>query len=75
MVFLLSTQIDGDVADRYATARWLMLIGSTSGSPTDSAYVFCREVVGYDLAAFFERNSGRIKAELETILSTLLAPT
>jgi hypothetical protein len=75
VVFLFSTQIDEDISDRYATARWLMLIGTVKGASTESAYSFCREVVGYDLAAFFERNSTRIKAELEGILSTLLAPS
>lgn len=72
VVVLLSTQIDSDVADRYAAAQWLMLVGTTSGAPTESTYVFCRDVVGYDLAGFFERNSTRIKAELENILSALL---
>ena len=72
VVLLLSTQIDSGIADRYALARWLLLIGSTSGKATESTYTFCRDVVGYDLAAFFERNSGRIKAELEAILQKLL---
>lgn len=74
VVVLLSTQIDSDVADRYAVARWLLLVGSAGGSPTDSTYAFCRDVVGYDLAAFFQRNSSRIKAELENILATILTP-
>lgn len=72
VLFLLSTQIDGDVSLRYTQAQWLLLTGTTDGSPTESAYVFCRDVVGYDLAAFFKRNSDRIKTELEKVLKALL---
>ena len=74
-IVLLSTQIDGDVASRYMQARWLLLTGSLTGPPTESAYSFCREVIGYDLAAFFERNSSRIRAELDAVLATLLEPS
>jgi hypothetical protein len=74
VLFLLSLQIDGDVALRYTTAQWLLLTGTVDGAPTESAYGFCRHVVGYDLAAFFDRNSRRIKAELEKVLSVLLKP-
>jgi hypothetical protein len=73
-VVLLSNQIDGDLVTRYTQARWLMLTGTTGGTATDSTYVFCREVLGYDLAAFFERNSGRFKIELEAVLTMLLEP-
>jgi hypothetical protein len=71
---LLSTQIDGDLALRYSQAQWLILVGTTRGAPLDSTYAFFREVIGYDLAGFFERNSQRIKAELETVLTALLQP-
>lgn len=72
VLLLFSTQIDGEVAARYAEAQWLILSGTTRGTVLDSTYAFCREVLGYDLAAFFQRNSPRIKSELETVLSTLL---
>ncbi len=72
VLFILSTQIDSDILTRYTTAQWLPLVGSTGGSSTESTYVFCKDVVGYDLAAFFERNSIRIKTELEHVLKTLL---
>lgn len=73
-VVLLSLQIDSDVATRYTEARWLLLVGTNGGTTTDSTYAFCREVLGYDLAKFFERNSKRLKAELEKVLATLLKP-
>ncbi|MDW8325052.1 MAG: hypothetical protein RMK99_00675 [Anaerolineales bacterium] len=71
-VLLLSNQIDDDIAERYQSARWLILRGLTEGSATNLTYAFCRDVVGYDLAAFFERNSRRIKAEVESVLRELL---
>ena len=72
VVLLFSTQIDSAIAERYIRAQWVLLRGFQGGSSTDSTYVFCREVVGYDLAGFFERNSKRIKREVETIISDLL---
>jgi hypothetical protein len=73
VLILFSTQIDGDVAYRYTQAQWLLLRGTTSGSTTDSTYIFCRDVIGYDLAAFFQRNSARIKNETEAILRALIS--
>ncbi len=72
-VILFSTQIDEDMAKRYQAEKWLMLVGTTKGSTTDSTYVFCRDVVGYDLAAFFERNSGKLRAEVESVLKAILS--
>jgi hypothetical protein len=72
VLLLLSNQIDSDVLTRYTAAQWLPLVGALNGGATQSTYVFCRDVVGYDLAGFFERNSCRIKAELEFVLKTLL---
>ncbi|HVC95325.1 MAG TPA: hypothetical protein VND64_16635 [Pirellulales bacterium] len=72
VLLLFSTQIDEALAERYTQARWLLLTGTMSGKPTDSTYVFCRDVLGYDLASFFERNSARCKLELETVLAQLL---
>lgn len=69
---MLSTQIPSSLADRYARARWLLLRGARSGAATDSTYVFCREVLGYDLAAFFERSAPAIRAEMEQVLEGLL---
>jgi ketopantoate hydroxymethyltransferase len=73
VVTLLSTQIDSDVAERYRRARWLLLVGNTAGSPWDSTYVFTRDVVGYDLAAFFQRNAASLRATVEGVLRSLLS--
>jgi hypothetical protein len=57
---------------RYRQARWFLLTGTIIGSETESSYTFCREVLGYDLAGFFQRNSQRIKEKLEQVLEALL---
>lgn len=72
VVVLFSSQIDFDVADRYLRAQWLLLRGSLVGTSLDSTYAFTREVLGYDLAAFFERTSPVIKKQLEDIVKGLL---
>jgi hypothetical protein len=72
VVLLLSSQIDSDIAERYARSQWLILRGTLTGSTIDSTYVFCREVLKYDLAAFFGRNKGVLKKELEKTFESLL---
>lgn len=72
VVLLLSTQIDSDVAERYARAQWLILSGTVGGTSLDSTYVFCQDVLGYDLAGFFRRNSNAIKDETLAVFEGLL---
>lgn len=74
VLLVFSSQIDGDLVERYAEARWVILRGTLPGTPLDSTFSFTREVLGYDLAAFFARNSERLKAEIEAVASTLLSP-
>jgi hypothetical protein len=38
----------------------------------ESFYGFCKEIVGYDLAAFFQRNSPALKKDVEAVLTALL---
>lgn len=72
VMLLLSVQIPANLAERYARAHWLILRGTLSGSATDSTYVFSRDVLGYDLAGFFRRNSAAIKAETRAVFEGLL---
>lgn len=72
VMLLLSVQIPDNLAERYQRAHWLILRGTVSGISTDSTYVFCREVLGYDLAGFFRRNSAAIKAETLAVFEGLL---
>lgn len=51
---VLSTQFDGDLAARYRNEKWTLLVGDANSNNTlGSTYAFMRDVVGYDLAAFF----------------------
>lgn len=71
---ILSTQIDSDVLLRYRAEKWAVVTGITgAGNPLASTYDFMRDVVGYDLAAFFERNSQVLRTEIAAVLKALLA--
>ncbi len=72
VVALLSNQIDSDVARRYQQARWLILRGTLDGTMLDSLYVFYEEVIGYDLAGFFTRNSATLQQEIHMVMEKLL---
>lgn len=72
VVLLLSGQIDSDIEERYARAQWTILRGVLDGKPWDSCYVFSKDVLGYDLAGFFQRNSPEIKGEVQRIIQDLL---
>ncbi|MDR2734241.1 MAG: hypothetical protein LBC99_06275 [Spirochaetota bacterium] len=72
---ILSTQIDSDILLRYRAERWSVLTGITGlNDPLRSTYDFMAQVVGYDLAGFFQRNKGTLRDEIDNILRTLLAP-
>ena len=72
---ILSTQIDGDILLRYRAAGWAILTGTVGGNdPLSSTYDFMNEVVGYDLATFFTRNSKLFRSEVDAVLKALLAP-
>ena len=71
---ILSVQIDGDVLMRYRAEKWSVVTGLVGEkNPLISTYDFMRDVIGYDLAAFFERNKGTLRAEIDAILTALLA--
>ena len=69
---VFSSQIDADLVLRYRNSRGGIIIGTTSGSSQISLFVFCQEVLGYDLADFFYRNSEVIKSEVCSTLEILL---
>jgi hypothetical protein len=72
---IFSAQIDSDIMLRYRNNRCGILIGTTDGDSQVSLYAFCQQVLGYDLAAFFARNSATIRAEISGVLETLLSAT
>ena len=70
-----SYQIDSEVLLRYRAEKWVVIVGIVGrDDPLVSTYDFMRDVVGYDLAAFFERNSETLRTEVDGILRKLLAP-
>ena len=74
-VLVLSNQIDEDILRRYRAAGWVVTTGMMGREDSSvSTYDFLREVVGYDLAGFFERNSDRLRREVTAVLQTLLDP-
>lgn len=74
-VVVLSAQIDNDILWRYRGEKWAVIIGTEGANdPLISTYDFMREVVGYDLAGFFQRNSKTLRAEINNVLKALLTP-
>jgi hypothetical protein len=72
---ILSAQIDETILTRYKMEKWAIIIGTEGANdPLASTYDFMREVVGYDLAAFFKRNSKTLRTEIDAVLKALLAP-
>ena len=51
---ILSGQIDNDVLFRYRAEKWSVVTGVVGAeNPVVSTYDFMRQIIGYDLAAFF----------------------
>lgn len=73
VIVLFSTQIDHDVARRYTSAGWLLLTGTLSDNPVTSVFAFSRQILGFDLAGFFMRNSLAIRDGVEAVLQVLLS--
>jgi hypothetical protein len=73
ILILFSTQIDNDVVERYERGKWLVLRGTLSGDDIQSTYTFMRDIVGYDLAGFFERHVHQIKTFTQAVLESLLS--
>lgn len=72
---ILSAQIDSDVLLRYRAEKWAVITGiEGANNPLLSTYDFMRDVVGYDLAGFFKRNSKTLRSEIDKVLKALLAP-
>lgn len=72
---ILSAQIDADILLRYRAEKWTVVTGIEGAkNPHLSTYDFMRDIVGYDLAAFFKRNSKSLRTEIDGVLKALLAP-
>lgn len=74
LLAIVSTQVSAPVCRRYRSAQLLVLLGLTGRPSTESTFTFFSEVVGYDLAAFFARNSETLRQEFSQIVNDLLRP-
>ena len=72
VIVIVSTQVNNYVFHRYRDQRLHMMIGVLKGE--NSTFAFFSEVIGYDLADFFQRNSASIRLRFETIIKQLLTP-
>jgi len=69
---IFSSQIDSDIVLRYRNNRCGILIGTNNNDTFSSLYAFTNNVLHYDLAAFFNRNTDTIKGEIHEVLDVLL---
>lgn len=69
---VFSAQIDESIVLRYRNNRAGIIIGTMDGTALQSLFTFTKEVLGFDLAGFFERNSPTIQAEVHETLEILL---
>ena len=72
VIVIVSTQVNNNVFHRYRDQRLHMMLGVLKGD--NSTFDFFSNVIGYDLADFFQRNSTSIRKRFETIIQQLLAP-
>lgn len=69
---VFSGQIDNDIVLRYTNNRCAIIIGSRSTNPYVSLFAFTKEVLGYDLAKFFEENSPISRERFKRFLKNYL---
>lgn len=69
---ILSNQVSMPVLERYRSDGMLVLTGTLSDDPTVSTFAFFDQIIGYDMAAFFKRNTGKMSKEVKDIVGALL---
>jgi len=72
VIMIVSTQASSAVCMRYRAANILVLTGCLN--ELNSTFAFFNDVVGYDLAAFFQRNTELLRNSFREILQALLSP-
>ncbi len=70
---IISTQTSAAVLRRYGNSKMLVLKGSRVDDDNLSTYAFFTNVIGYDLAQFFERNSAAMRQRCDRVLQALLS--
>lgn len=74
VVAIISTQASRAVLRRYKNAKMLVLTGTRDADDTLSTYAFFRNIVGFELDIFFERNSPEMRRRCTTVIQQLLTP-
>ena len=69
---IFSGQIDNDLVLRYKNSRGGVIVGNLTGSPYESLFTFCKNILKYDLEGFFCKNTSLIKKEMHNTLEVLL---
>jgi hypothetical protein len=71
---ILSMQIDDDIITRYRAAQWAILTGKIAqATQYNSSFSFMNEIIGFNLAAFFEGHKDIIREEVIDVLETLIS--
>lgn len=71
---IFSKQVNVPVIERYRNDGMIVLTGLLDGNAYKSTFKFLEEIAEYDLIAFFERNRELIRAEVKSVVETLLTP-
>ena len=70
---ILSQQVSETVISRYKNNNMAVLTGTLANDPLSSTFAFFKQIIGYDLAAFFARNTTVLKTEVLDITRKLLS--
>ena len=73
VILVVSRQVSQVVVDRYRGAGLMVLTGTQETDDTRSTFAFCEHVLDYSMKGFLERNSPKIKGEVQRILESLLS--
>lgn len=71
-MMVMSTQINETVLRRYRNSKLLVLRGTLDDDPHASTFAFFKNVIGYDLVAFFERNTEVLREEVDKVLNYIV---
>ena len=70
---ILSRQVSETVIERYKANNMAVVTGVLADNPQTSTFAFFQHVMGYDLTAFFKRNTKTLKYEVLRIVHALLS--
>ena len=71
-MMVMSNQINNTVYNRYRNGNLLILRGNLDDDPYISTYAFFKNIIGYDLAGFFARNSKHLRKEVKRVLEYIV---